>query len=251
MRDLPSLLVPSLALLVSMSCLGPGEGPPPRLDEILERPLYRVSGRVVDSALGGAVANARMTISGTPVTSDSLGNYTALVDSGMVQFTIVHLEYEAYDRSFLIQWPRTLDLNLRRFAPWITCFEVDGDSIVAKVRDLQHRKTIHRSTGTSVTLSGPNFELIMLGNREIYWDVLDDFGYRIILRPGRPDVQQAIWSILDKTGIVFTATCTAPSSCDHLPWGTECQAPELQLDRLNRSQAQAGGQFRRPSSGMD
>jgi hypothetical protein len=166
-----------------------------------------------------------MTISGTRVTSDSLGNYTALVDSGMVQVTLVHPEYEAYDRSFLIRWPGTLDLNLRRFAPWITCFGIDGDSIVAKVRDLQHRKTIHRSISTSVTLRGPNFELILLGNREIHWDVLDDFGYRIILRPGRTDVQQAMWHILDKTGIVFTATCTAPSSCDHLLYTPRCRVP--------------------------
>jgi hypothetical protein len=194
---------------------------------------------VVDSAWGKAVANALIVVSGTRATSDSLGNYTALVDSGMVQFTIVHPEYETYDESFLIQWPRTLDLRLRRFAPLITCFEVDADSIVARVIDLQHRKTIHRSTGTSVTLSGPNFELILLGNHGIHWDVLDDFAYRVILRPGRTDVQQAVWRILDKTGIVFTATCTAPFSCDHLPWDSPCRVPrspdDPPFDRLGWS----------------
>lgn len=237
MRVLPSLLVPSLAVLVSMSCLGPGEGPPPRRVEIIERPLYRVSGRVVDSASGAPLANLRIGVSGTRVTSDSLGFYTALVDSGLVRYTIVNPDYEAYDQRFLIQWPQTLNLNLRRLAPLITCFEVDGDSIVAVVIDVQHRKTIHRSVSTSVTLSGPGFELSMLGNQMI-WDAVDDFTYRVIVRPGLTGVQRANWHILDKTGVVFTTSCTAPFDCDHLPPGNGCRAPPPQFDRFNRNQAQ-------------
>ena len=242
MRSLPSLLVVPLAALASMSCLGPGEGPPPRQNETVERPLYRVSGRVIDWRTNRAVTNAVIAVSGTRVTSDSLGNYTALVDSGMVHFTIVHQEYEAYDQSFLIQSPRPLDLHLRRLAPLITCFEVDGDSIVARVIDLQHRKTIHRSTSTNVTLSGPDFELILLGNQWT-WDEVDDFTYVVILRPGRTGVQQAIWHILDKTGIVFTATCTAPFGCDHGPTSHShgCRTPPPEdvppLNRLGRSPA--------------
>lgn len=243
MRYLPSLFLPFLVVPFSMSCLGPGEGPQTRQDEIIDRPLYRVSGRVIDWRTNRAVTNAFIAVSGTRVTSDSLGNYTALVDSGMVHFTIVHQEYEAYDQSFLIQSPRPLDLYLRRLAPLITCFEVDGDSIVARVIDLQHRKTIHRSTSTSVTLSGPDFELILLGNQWI-WDEVDDFTYVVILRPGRTGVQQAIWHILDKTGIVFTATCTAPFGCDHGPTSHShgCRAPPPEevppLNRHDRRPAQ-------------
>ena len=241
MRYIPSLFLPFLAVLFSMSCLGPGEGPPARQNEILERPLYRVSGRVYDGAVGTPLANLRIGVSGTQVTSDSLGRYTALVDSGMVHFAIVDPDYEAYDQSFLIQWPRTLDLSLRRLAPLITCFEVDGDSVVAIVIDVQHRKTIHRSVSTSVTLSGPDFELLLLGNQWI-WEAVDDFTYRVIVRPGRTGVQHAQWHILDKTGSVFTATCTAPFSCDHLRRGSGCRTPpspnDPSFDRLDRKPAQ-------------
>ncbi|NNG15881.1 MAG: hypothetical protein HKM89_05310 [Gemmatimonadales bacterium] len=240
MRNLPSLLVPSLAVLVLASCLGPGPGPQSRQNEIIERPLYQVSGRVIDSASGAPLANLRIGVSGTRVTTDSLGRYTALADSGMVQYTVVDPRYEAYDRSFLIQWPQTLDLNLRRLAPLITCFEVDADSIVAFVIDVQHRKTIHRSVSTNVSLSGPNFELSLLGNQWI-WEAVDDFTYRMVVRPGVTGVQHAEWHILDQSGVVYTATCTAPSSCDHLPGSNGCGAPaspdDPSFDRVARSSA--------------
>jgi hypothetical protein len=213
-----------LAALASLSCLGPGPGPQTRQNEIIERPLYRVSGRVIDSVTRAPVANVRFGVSGTWVTSDSLGRYTALVDSGMVQFAVVDPTYEAYDRTFLIQWPQTLDLELRRLAPLITCFEVDGDSIVALVVDVQHRKTIHRSVSTNVALSGPNIELTLLGNQWI-WEAVDDHTYRMILHPGVTGVRHADWHILDQSGVVFTATCTAPYGCDHLPRGSGCAAP--------------------------
>lgn len=237
MRRLPPGLALPLAALVSLSCLSPGEGPQERENEIIERPLYRVSGRLVDSLSGAAVPNLRFGVSGTLVTSDSLGGYTALVDSGMVQFTAVDLNYEAYDRTFLIQWPQMLDLQLRRLAPLITCFEVDADSIVALVVDVQHRKTIHRSVSTSVALSGPGIELTLLGNQWV-WEAVDDHTYRMLVRPGVTGIQHADWHILDQSGVVFTASCTAPYSCDHLPRGNGCAAPPSSNDSIS-------GQFQR------
>lgn len=231
MRISTASLIPALALFLAASCLGPGEGPPARDTQDQPRPLYQLTGRVLDSATGRPLAQARIGASGTKVTTDSLGRYTVLVDSGLVHVSIIDPRYEPYERDVLVEWPQILDLKLRRLAPLITCFEVDADSVVAKVVDVQHRKTIHRSTSTHVILNGPGLEVTLLGNQWI-WEAIDDFTYRMIVRPGVSGIEGARWHLLDKTGVAFDASCTAPTSCDHFQRDTGCRTPSSPTGQL-------------------
>ncbi len=216
MRFPTGLSIGLAAALGGLACVGSGEGPASPSGIQPPRPQYAVTGTVFDSALGTPVAGVRLQVSGTQTTTDGQGRYTALADSGVVDFVSWDRAYEPLNLRRLVDRPGRVDVNLRRLAPLIARFRVEGNSVLARVLDLQGRKTINRWTGTRVVLQGDGFETSLLANRWI-WRAVDHLAWDVTIDAGRPDVDHVLWEVRDSEGGEFSVTCEAPSRCDGLP----------------------------------
>jgi len=183
-------------------------------------PQYTISGTVTDSLGGfigrGGLPGLEVRVNGRALTTDRTSRWSRTVDSGMVVIEVNDNRFELYRQVLLLQQNMDIAVQLRRLAPVIVGFSVAGDSVTARVVDLQGRKTVERWNESHVDVIGAVTTTTVIG-RQLHWHPVDNWTYHMVLPSLPDDATMLDWTVEDDRGFSYQESCNLSTGCRRLP----------------------------------
>ena len=198
-------------------------------DPVYSPPRYILSGSVADSVTGAPVRAARVSANGETVTSDTIGEFAMPVDSGSVELTITHADYEEHTAVLQLVDSRLTEFGLRRLAPYVR----DYLSVVpawgnepgletALVADLQGYVNTDTTRGQAELWFGdtPFARSLSHESDNVEWVYTDSLTIQVLvwLTPGLSSRDSVLWTLFDVDGHAARWRCSA--------WGSEPECEE-------------------------
>jgi len=194
-------LISILLVLAGLACGETVNGPP----------RYTLSGTIVDSVTGAPVQAAMVSANGEAVASDTIGAFALPVDSGVVQLTIAHPDYEQHSVTLQLVESHSSDFGLRRFGPFVrdylsvAPFSGDDPGLeTALVGDLQGSSNTDTTRGEAQLWFGDSpFELSISHQSEnVEWVDSDSLTIQVAvwLAPGLSSRDSVLWTLYDVDG---------------------------------------------------
>ncbi len=183
-------------------------------------PQYTIRGTVSDSLGGliglGGLPGVEVRVNGRPLSADAQSRWSRVADSGLVRIEVADNRFERYQRTVLLDRNMEVAVLLRRLAPAIVGFSSVGDSITARVVDLQGRKTVERWDESHVDIDMGGATLTVIG-RQLHWHPIDNWTYQMVL-PSVPDGAVSLdWTVEDDQGFSFREVCQLAIGCRGVP----------------------------------
>ena len=203
LRILPSLLV------LAAACGSPGFTAPAGDGGPTAAPIT-VRGTVIDSVTGGVVSGANVALAGMFGTTDARGTFTLAAAPGANTIRVTVGGYEVFSRDLTLipasGTTVTVELPLRRLAPFPVSCELGDSGFRAVIVDLQGRKSLERWQQSTLTLVTPT------GRRTISpldWNyrALDYLQWGVSIPDASPSTIRADWVLFDSEGDAWRGSC--------------------------------------------
>lgn len=207
-------LVASLLVCACSSASGPPDG-----DSGSAPARFTLSGVVQDSAANRALAGVIVLIGPAADTTDFLGGYSLVVDSGKVATVLVaDSRFEPYSTSRVVSAPATVNIPLRRLAPLVkdVSYVAGLTTVTATIVDLQGASTINRGNGSALFYEGPGISSGSSAN-VWSWTQLDAVSWRVSLNIATSNATRLTWAVLDADGHVGRFECVPGGTCSEMP----------------------------------
>ncbi len=205
--------LPVLSVMLIISACGDGATDPGGSSEPTSPQQYTISGVVEDSVLGKVLAGVVVSVGSKSDTTDALGRYAVTLDEGTVTLTVGPVGYELYTRSVQLSSNQTLDVQLRRLAPWVQAlswFATSSEIMVVTIGDLRGGASIDQSSVTAFA-EGPGFgNLIFSGGQQ--WQQAGALTWTVTLL-GSSAPTRVTWNAPDQDGNAARFLCLAGASC--------------------------------------
>lgn len=156
------MIVAALALTACGGGTEPSD--PPVTPPVVDPPAlgtFTVSGTLQDSAMGKPVAGVTVSVGGVSVVTDFLGQYSATVQEGSRTIVVSDTLYEAFSATRTVTVATTVNVPLRRHAPFLAAFNGTVSGATLTVGDLQGIATFNTSAANgssyNYTKTGGNY----------------------------------------------------------------------------------------------
>ena len=207
---------PVLVLCVLALTAGCGDSGTPTSndDDVVGGGSHSVAGVVQDSVAGVGVPNVVVRIGQSMATTDFLGSYSLNAPSGTHTVTVTDPRYEAFNTSITLAANTTLNLPLRRLAPFLRGFTTNGNAteLTATIVDIQGAQTVDLGNGSSVLVEGPGFVSLIFAGPWLRTQI-NATSWLVTVGVVNAGAQKATWSIRDNSGNAATFECFVGSTC--------------------------------------
>lgn len=200
-----------LAVAVAIAGCGGDSAAPTSPTTQLDPLRATLSGRVYDSLLGHPVGGVRVLLGDSSAVSSSTGGFAVRLVVGELTVVVDDPRYERVAIPYLLSHDQLVNVSLRAEAPYVLSCNFPDGAIVARVVDLQGRKSVNRrfqSTMTAELAAGASQSTA----EGWQWTPVDEFTWRVTV-PVNGTASRAAWRIEDDQGHVAPSTCVQSTVC--------------------------------------
>ncbi len=183
-------------------------------------PVYfTLSGTVFDSVLGTPLAGLTIHVGDSTVVTSDAGTFRTTQQAGADLLVINDRRFERVALPIELDYHHTLSLRLKGTAPYVDRCEFRHDTVMARIMDLQGRKTMDRRSLSFLTAELGR-QTIQKNAYQWLWTPLDRVAWSAAVILPDTSIGTVTWRLEDLDGNIRTSSCDRSTIC------TECRGPQ-------------------------